>query len=68
MPKILKRADRDHLIEGHFERHGQFSGIIRIHKQELQQYPYSINRPPQQKTPYGAFDIKIGYTQGDFLY
>lgn len=54
----------DHLIEGHFDEYGQFKGIIRIHKQELQQYSFSTNRPPQQKTPYGAFDIKVGYTQG----
>ncbi|QYH38467.1 hypothetical protein GYM62_06510 [Algoriphagus sp. NBT04N3] len=49
----------DHLIDGQFDDHGEFSGTVRIYKKTI---PHNFK--PQKKigkSSYGPFNVKIGY-------
>ncbi len=52
----------DHLIDGTFDSKGHFKGSIRIYTKTIN-YEFKPNRPPG-KSPYGPFDIKVGYIPG----
>ena len=52
----------DHIIDGRFDENGYFTGKIKILNKELK-HDFKPNRP-QGNTPYGPFDIKFGYVEG----
>jgi signal transduction histidine kinase len=52
----------DHLIDGEFDDFGQFNGKVRIYNKELEHSFRAIRK--QGKTPYGRFNIKLGYIVG----
>jgi len=54
----------DVFIEGEFDGHGSFDGIIRIYDQTI---PYRFTNPRKKnlRSFYGAIPIKLGYSQGE---
>lgn len=47
----------DHLIKGGFDEFGNFSGTVRIYKEEV---PFVLkNRNPGMEKAYGPFSIKV---------
>lgn len=54
----------DHLIEGEFDEFGTFKGKIRIYNETVKDYIFRPNRPPDQKSSYGRFKLKLGYVPG----
>lgn len=55
----------EHVISGSFDENGFFSGKVRIFNETLD-YIFRPNRKPG-KTPYGPFNLKLGYVSGEKL-
>lgn len=54
----------DHLIDGKFDEFGTFRGTIRIYNETIEDYTFRPNRPSDQKSSYGKFNLKLGYVPG----
>lgn len=54
----------DHLIEGAFDKYGQFTGTVQIYGQPPQ--PYTLSYPRNSDSPLrcGPFKVRFGYSQG----
>ncbi|WP_373398592.1 hypothetical protein V8V91_02390 [Algoriphagus halophilus] len=52
------------MIDGSFDEYGTFSGNIRVYGQLIENYTYRPNRPANEKTLYGKFDIRLGIVPG----
>jgi len=54
----------DHVFEGHFDNHGQFTGTVKIY--DRPPIPYTLNWPGAKGGPVqcGPFDIRFAYVQG----
>lgn len=54
----------DHSISGKFDEFGTFKGTIKIYNETVENYTFRPNRPADQKSSYGKFDLKLGYVPG----
>lgn len=58
-------ARADHHISGSFDSRGQFTGTIRIYGSEPRRFTVPWPSPSGRDTRCGAFDLNIGYLQGN---
>ncbi|SEP36783.1 ATP-binding protein [Mucilaginibacter sp. OK283] len=55
----------DIIIEGDFDGNGGFIGNLKIYNETIP-YKFSNSRKKDSRSYYGAFPIKLGYSQGNF--